>query len=228
MVASTQNNVVPTPQTNTNNTAGNIPPNPKGDMGADTFMKLLVAELKNQDPNQPLDAREMVTQLSSLSSVQKLTEIDDKFTALQSTSNASTSLQSSGLIGRTVSAKTNRLALVDGFSSTQGSYQLQGNAKDVQVKVMNDQGTVVRTIDAGGLNGGTQAFKWDGNMDNGKRADNGSYTFQVSATDDKGLPVPASSEVSGLVTEVTYENGAPEVVVGGAHALLSDVTSIAQ
>lgn len=226
MVSSTQN--VTTSPTSSTDTSANIPPNPKGDMGADTFMKLLVAELKNQDPNQPMDAREMVAQLSSLSSVQKLTEIDDKFTTLQNSSSASTSLQSSGLIGRTVSAKTNRLSLVDGFSTTQGSYQLQGTAKDVVIKVMNDQGTVVRTLDAGGQNGGTQAFKWDGNMDNGKRADNGSYTFQVTATDSKGLPVPASSEVSGLVTEVTYENGAPEVVVGGAHALLSDVTSIAQ
>jgi flagellar basal-body rod modification protein FlgD len=227
MVASTQNNVT-TPQTNTNNTSGNIPPNPKGDMGADTFMKLLVAELKNQDPNQPMDAREMVAQLSSLSSVQKLTEIDDKLSSLQGGSNASTSLQSSGLIGRTVSAKTNRLSLIDGLSQVQGSYQLQGNTKDVQVKVMNADGTVVRTLDAGALKGGAQTFKWDGNMDNGKRAQNGTYTFQVSATDDKGLPVPASSEVSGLVTEVTYESGAPEVVVGGAHVALADVTSIAQ
>jgi flagellar basal-body rod modification protein FlgD len=226
MVSPTQNNAT-TPQTNSN-TASAIPPNPKGDMGADTFMKLLVAELKNQDPSQPMDARQMVEQLSQLSGVQKLTEIDDKLTSLQSGSTATTSLQSSGLIGRTVSAKTNHLSVTDGLTQPSGSYQLQGNAKDVTIKVMNADGTVVRSLDAGALKGGSQSFKWDGNMDNGKRADTGAYSFQVSAVDDKGIPVPASSEVSGLVTEVTYENGAPEVVVGGAHVALSDVTSIAQ
>jgi flagellar basal-body rod modification protein FlgD len=226
MVSSTQNNVT-TQQTNSS-TASAIPPNPKGEMGADTFMKLLVAELKNQDPSQPMDARQMVEQLSQLSGVQKLTEIDDKLSTLQSGSNATTSLQSSGLIGRTVSAKTNHLSVVDALTQPSGSYQLQANAKDVRVQVMTADGTVVRTLDAGAQKGGNHSFQWDGNMDNGKRAATGVYSFQVSASDDKGLPVPASSEVSGLVTEVTYENGAPEVVVGGAHVALSDVTSIAQ
>lgn len=228
MVTSTQNNVTP-PTPGATDTSSAVPANPSANMGSDTFMKLLVAELKNQDPNQPLDARDMVAQLATLSSVQKLTEIDDKMTTLQSGSNTTSSLQSSGLIGRTVSVNTNRLSLTnDSLSQPKGSFQLQGAAKDVQIKVISSDGTAVRTLDAGALKGGTQSFAWDGNMDNGQRAQPGSYTFQVTAMDDKNLPVPASSEVSGLVTEVTYENGAPEVVVGGAHALLSDVTSIAQ
>ena len=84
--------IQPTQGTTPSATAGNIPPNPKGDMsGTDTFMKLLIAELKQQDPNEPMQAREMVAQLSQLSSVQKLTEIDAKLGTLQDGSIASAS-----------------------------------------------------------------------------------------------------------------------------------------
>lgn len=220
--------IQPTQGTTPSATAGNIPPNPKGDMsGTDTFMKLLIAELKQQDPNEPMQAREMVAQLSQLSSVQKLTEIDAKLGTLQDGSIASASMQSAGLIGRTVSAKTNRVSL-DSLNQPTGSFNLQNDAANVSVKVVDSTGQAVRTLNLGDLRGGARSFQWDGKNDMGARAASGSYSFQVTATDSKGIPVPASTEVSGLVTEVTYEHGAPEVVVGGAHVQLADVTSIAQ
>ena len=208
-------------------TSGVIPPNPKGEMGPETFMKLLVAELKQQDPNEPMQAREMVAQLASLTSVQKLSAIETKLSALEDGSIASASLQSATLIGKTVSAKTNRLPL-DSVSQPSGSYKLTSDAAAVSVKVLNSQGQVVRTLDLGSQKGGPRSFQWDGKTQDGVRADKGAYSFQVVAADAKGIPVPASTEVSGLVTEVTYEHGAPEVVVGGAHVQLADVTSIAQ
>lgn len=210
-----------------NQPTGVIPPNPKGDMGPDTFMKLLVAELKNQDPNEPMQAREMVAQLASLTSVQKLTAIETKLSALEDGSIASASLQSAGLIGKNVTAKTNRMPL-DSVSQPSGSFTLTSDAAAVSVKVLNSQGQAVRTLDLGEQKGGARTFQWDGKTQEGMRAESGMYSFQVTASDPKGIPVPASTEVSGLVTEVTYEHGAPEVVVGGAHVQLADVTSIAQ
>ena len=59
---------------------------PTGGLGADAFMKLLVAQLKNQDPNSPQDPKEMVTQLSQLTSVQRLVDLGDRVQALETTS----------------------------------------------------------------------------------------------------------------------------------------------
>jgi len=208
--------------------AAAVPPNPKGDMGStETFMKLLVAELKQQDPMDPMQARDMVAQLASLTTVQKLTGIDAKLSGLQDGSIASASMQSASLIGKTVTAATNRLTLNSTGTPT-GSYKLQNAAETVSVKVVDGTGQVVRSFEAGAQSGGPKTFEWDGRDASGRRVPNGTYNFAVTAQDSKGIPVPVSTEVNGLVTEITYENGAPEVVVGGAHVALADVTSIAQ
>jgi flagellar basal-body rod modification protein FlgD len=196
-------------------------------MGRETFMKLLVAELKQQDPMDPMQAREMVSQLSQLSSVEKLGSIDDKLGALQSSDVAASALQSAGLIGRNVVGDAKHLELTK-TSNPSGSYTLSNKAANVTLKVRNADGDLVSTLDLGPQKIGAQKFSWDGKSDKGLRAADGDYTFEVSATDANGKIVPASTQVSGLVTEVSYERGAPQVVVGGARIPLGDVTSIAQ
>ena len=223
-----------TPTSNTNQSAAakasatpSAPTNPKGDMGRETFMKLLVAELKQQDPMDPMQAREMVTQLSQLSTVEKLDGIDEKLAGLQSSNNAASALQSAGLIGHKVSADGRRLDL-DQLGSPSGSYTLAKQAADVTIKVRNADGDVVRTLPLGAQKIGPQEFSWDGKTDRGLRAAEATYTFEVSATDEQGNVVPAATDITGIVSEVTYERGAPHVVVGGARIPLGDVTSIAQ
>jgi flagellar basal-body rod modification protein FlgD len=219
--------VLPTQSPAAQKTANPAPANPSTAMGQETFLKLLVAELKQQDPMDPMQNRDMVAQLAQLSSVQKLSGIDDKLGALQTANKSSSGLQSAGLIGRTIRANTNRLELTSTTTPT-GSYVLQAAAEKVNVNVRDAKGNVVRTLDGGAQGAGQKRFVWNGKNDDGTRVPEGTYTFDVTAKSQKGSPVPASTEASGLVTEVTYENGAPQVVVGGAQIPLGDVTSIAQ
>lgn len=228
---------VNTSNTTANNAANQVngkevapppPVNPKGDMsGPDTFMKLLVAELKQQDPNDPMDSRQMVEQLATLSSVQKLSSIDDKLGSLNSGSLESATLQSAGLIGKKVTAKSNHLGL-DALNSPSGKYQLQGEAKDVNVSILGADGNKVQAMALGAQKTGAQTFQWDGKGSDGRRMPNGTYTFQIDATDAAGKPVSANTQISGLVSEVSYQNGTPQVVIAGSSVSLADVTSIAQ
>jgi flagellar basal-body rod modification protein FlgD len=196
-------------------------------MGQDTFMKLLVAELKQQDPMDPMQARDMVAQLATLSSVQKLTAIDTKIGTLNDDSVHSASLQSANLIGRKVTANKSRLALT-GIGLPSGGYQLPSAAEKVNVKVLDSTGNTVTSLDLGAQKPGARTFEWDGKNEGGTRLPNGTYTFQVTATDAKGVAVPATTQVSGVVSEVSYQNGAAEVLVDGARVSLADVTQIAQ
>ena len=205
-----------------------VPPNPKGDMGGqDTFMKLLVAELKYQDPMDPMQNRDMVAQLATLSSVQKLTGIDEKLAALQKGSLQDSSLQSSSLIGKNVTAKTNRLTL-NSIGAATGGFKLANDAESVKVSVLDSQGQIVNVVDLAAQKTGARSFQWDGKTVTGARAAPGDYTFKVDATNAAGSPVVTSTEVSGLVSEVAYTNGTPEIVIGDARVGLSDVTSVAQ
>jgi flagellar basal-body rod modification protein FlgD len=205
-----------------------VPANPNGDVsGQDTFMKLLVAELKHQDPMDPVKNRDLVAQLATLTSVQKLTGIDEKLKGLQQGTLEGASLQSANLIGKTVTARTNSLT-VNSLGVSAGGYGLPNAAASVKVAIVDSAGQTVRTLDLGNQGAGNKSFEWDGQDVNGRRAPNGKYRFQVTATDSSGATIAPTTEVSGLVSEVRYSNGAPEVVVGNVHVGLTDVTSVAQ
>lgn len=205
-----------------------VPANPNGDVsGQDAFMKLLVAELKHQDPMDPVKNRDLVAQLATLTSVQKLTAIDEKLGGLQQGTLEGASLQSANLIGKTVTARTNSLT-VNSLGVSAGGYGLPKAASTVKVSIVDGAGEVVRTIDANDQSAGNKTFQWDGKDVNGRRLPNGKYRFEVTATDSDGARIVPTTEVSGLVSEVRYSNGAPEVVVGNVHVGLSDVTSVAQ
>lgn len=202
--------------------------NPNGALGQDAFMKLLVAELKNQDPSDPMNSRDTVAQLATLSQVEKMTSMDEKLGSLQNITAAAAGIQNAGLIGRKVEADTKNLSLADAGAAGGGVFNLNNNAATVQVKIRDSSGTSVKTIDMGSLKLGPQQVKWDGTNDQGKRAPTGLYTFQITAKDSAGQPVVATTKVSGMVTKVTYENGTPEVVVGTSKVPLGDVTTITQ
>lgn len=203
------------------------PANPNGAMGKDAFMKLLVAELKQQDPMDPMKAREMVGQLSELSTVEKLTGIDDKLTTLQSLTAVNGGIQNAGLIGRSIQADTNSLTLTGG-EPAKLSYNLGGDAEAVSLTIRDAQGNVVKSVDLGAQGLGPRQFEWDGKNNSGERAPNGNYTFDIAAKAANGQSVVASTRVSGLVTGVSYESGTPQVIVGGRRIPLGDVTTIAQ
>ena len=205
-----------------------VPANPNGDVsGQDTFMKLLVAELKHQDPMDPVKNRDLVAQLATLTSVQKLTAIDEKLSGLQQGTLEGASLQSANLIGKTVTARTNSLT-VNSLGVSAGGYGLPKAAASVKVSIVDSAGEVVSSIEANNQAAGEKTFQWDGKDVNGRRMPNGKYRFQVTATDSAGAPIIPTTEVSGKVSEVRYANGAPEVVVGNVHVGLTDVTSVAQ
>ena len=200
---------------------------PQGGMGQETFMKLLVAELKNQDPLNPMEAREMVTQLSELTSVEKLAAIDHRLQVLEVGTAGLANTQAAGLAGKLVTANADRLILGE-LGGAEGAFNLSGRAEKVTIAIRNAAGRTVRTLSLNSTFPGTHTVSWDGKDDMGRHAGAGVYTMSVSAEDAGGLPVVTSSQVRGVVGHVSYENGYPELIIGNARVLLGDVVSIAQ
>lgn len=197
------------------------------ELDRNSFMKLLVAELKNQDPLDPLQAREMVTQLSHLTSVEKLIGIEQGITGVQAEMAGVASTQLSDLVGRNVTADVSAVDLGTTGGAT-GTFQLSGRAAEVSVTVRDGQGNTVAVVPMGDTFPGTRNFSWDGTDADGNRLPPGRYGIEISATDGNGLPVTTSTEVTGVVSEVSYEGGLPHLVMGNARITLGDVTSIAQ
>lgn len=196
-------------------------------LGRDDFMKLLIAQLKNQDPNQPLDTKELVTQLSQLTSVEQLVAIGDKLSGLEAATNGMAANQSSSLIGRKIEGPAN-YARLDSTGTAGTTVNLAQDADKVTVSVRNEAGRVVAKVDAGSLKQGARPITWDGYQDDKSRAPSGTYTFEIDARDKNNVPIEADMNVTGIVTAVSYENGYPELLLGTTRVRLSNVSSIGQ
>ena len=144
------------------------------------FLKLLVTQLNNQDPLNPLDNAQLTSQLAQMSTVSGIEKLNSAFQSLLAQSGSSQVLQSAALIGRTVLVPGRELALKQG-ADMPFAVETAGAADSVKVSVKNAAGDVVRTFDLGALQQGVKTLSWDGKTDSGAAAPDGNYTLTVTA-----------------------------------------------
>ncbi len=155
---------------------------------SNTFLKLLVAQMNNQDPLNPVDNSQVTSQMAQISTVTGISSLNTTVSQLVSQLQQSQAVQSSQLTGHMVLVPGNSLALapVNSTGSSQamaayGGFTLAQAADSVSVTVKDSTGATVRTINLGSLGAGVQDFSWDGTTDSGAQAAAGSYSYTVSA-----------------------------------------------
>lgn len=183
----------------------------------DRFLKLLVSQLKNQDPLNPLDNAQLTSQLSQISTVTGIEKLNASLQGISTSFLASQSLQATSLIGRTVMLEGNTLNY-NGAAAAAGGIDLAQAADSVKVNIVGPSGNVVRQLDLKAQQAGAVSFQWDGLTDGGATATAGAYRFQVTATSG-GQTVPATSLMRGQVASVTL--GAD-----GAHAIVPGIGDV--
>jgi flagellar basal-body rod modification protein FlgD len=174
----------------------------------DRFLKLLVTQMKNQDPLNPMDNAEITSQMAQLSTVtgiEKLNETLAAFTKAQA-------FQSVDMIGHYVLAPGEHMDLASGTAL--GGVELASGADAVTVKVFDANGNLVSTLDLGEMDAGVNAFTWDGKNNAGTAAADGSYTFTVEAKLNDAA-VTASSLAVGKVQSVLMDDLGPALSVSG-------------
>jgi len=215
--------------TTTPSTASSQSTTSTNSMGKDDFLKLLVAQLQNQDPMNPLQGTDFVAQLAQFSSLEQLTNINDSLTQnLQATEVMNQSIGNSlaaTLVGKDVRASTNALQY-SGTSSISLGYTLDSDANAVDVKVYDASGNRVKTITGLSVNSGDNSFTWDGTNDVGTQMGAGKYTFTVEAQDAAGNPITASTYMTGTVSSIRFRSDGAYFVVDGTEVPISDVLEI--
>lgn len=194
-------------------------------LDGESFLRLLVAQIRHQDPLQPMDTTQMMSQLTQLTSVERLVAIDDRLGELSVATASVANAQATDLVGRTVEADTSQVLLSDTGSAT-GTFELEGASASTRVEIRDGHGTLVRTVDVGAKAAGQVTFTWDGDDEVGNRMAAGRYRISVVATDAEGRPVDASTRLRGAVDAISYENGYPELRIDEARVLLGDVRSV--
>ena len=189
------------------------------------FLKLLVTQLNNQDPLNPLDNAQLTSQLAQMSTVSGIEKLNSAFQSLLAQSGSNQVLQSAGLIGRTVLVPGHELALQPGVDAP-FAVDVTGAAETVKVTITNAAGEVVRNVDLGALPPGVKTLSWDGRADNGAPVAAGVYTLNVGALGG-GSVVAANALTYGKVSSVAQQgNGVALDLGAGRKASLSDVKLI--
>ncbi|NMB80637.1 MAG: flagellar hook capping protein [Ignavibacteria bacterium] len=212
--------------TNTASTA-NVKEN-KGTLGKDDFLKLMIQQLKNQDPLNPLDGTEYASQLAQFSSLEQLTNLNSSITKsmdvnyllTQSINNTMVAT----LIGKEVKIDGNNLTVI-GQEKIDLGYNLPVQAKNVVVKVLDSNGNVVRLMD-GSVEAGRAKVSWDLCDNNGEKVKNGNYSFEVEAYNMSGEKMKLSTYKIGLIDGVRFTQNGSMLLVGGAEYSISDILEI--
>jgi flagellar basal-body rod modification protein FlgD len=188
-------------------------------MGKEEFLKMLIAQLKNQNPLNPLDGTEFTAQLAQFSSLEQLQNV---YAELKNLSQRQASLNNSqlvSLIGQEVTTRGNA------FTATGGpvglSYDLTADANRVWVRIYDQQGRLVDTITTTNQKMGTNAVTWSNTGGLG-----GNFTFDVTAADAAGNAISVAGVTRGIVTGINYRQETPYLIVDGREVSLSDVLSV--
>ena len=196
-----------------------------GQITRDDFMKLLIAQLQNQDPLSPMDNQQFAVQLAQFNSLEQLVGLNEKLESLANQQGLVSQFSSTALIGKQVAGKGNEVNLSAGGNANL-HYDLGGNAAKVTVKVLNSNGALVRQIDAGSQKAGPQGAIWDGKNSLGQSLPAGVYRFEVDAIDGAGKSLPVTKQVRGVVTGVNLEGSEPILEIGQLRIPLSSVSAI--
>lgn len=182
------------------------------EMGKDDFLKLLVTQLKNQDPLKPMDNTEFVTQLAQFSQLDQSTQQVKLLE--QSISNQNDAMQYALLpmIGRSVQVEGALTQL--GTGPAPMTYALDRDASSVRASILDQNNKVIRTLDLGTQGAGKQQAQWDGRNQSGALMQPGVYQYQIVAKDSKGVPVQVATASTLTVTGVRSNNGQAQLVAG--------------
>lgn len=200
----------------------------KSKLGQQQFLQLLVAQMRNQDPINPLDGTEFASQLAQFNSVEQLIDVNSGLESLRNSqemmSASLTNSMAASLTGKQVKALTNQVYLTTGQDSTV-HYKLKSSAAQVEIVIKNETGSEVRRDQLAGVSSGENTWTWDGKNDSGVQMPEGNYTVEIHATNE-GDEVDSLVYTQGTATKVRYTGNGVYLSVNNVDIPIGDVEEV--
>ncbi len=194
-------------------------------MDKDDFLTLLITQLQNQDPLDPMDGTEFMTQMAQLTEVEQAYNTNTNLQNIMSALDNSSSLSAASLVGKNVSAAGSQVALNAGEGAIL-SYSVPSSAEQVTVTIMDANGAAVRTLTAGQSAPGTSSVNWDGRDAQGNQLASGIYNVSVSGVNSAGNTVACQPLVTGRVEGISYEGTSVTMTVGGVTVPFNNILTV--
>lgn len=195
-------------------------------LGRDAFLTMLVAQLKHQDPLNPMEGADFSAQLAQFSTLEQMFKVNDNLDDIETALGPNTDQNLMDFIGKEVTSENSSLRLENG--QTAGGYYTIDEKANILINIYDETGIKVAQILGGQKEAGTHAIQWNGTDDFGDMMSDGAYSYEVLAVDENYGQVPVKSVLSGMVTGVTYENGSAYLLMGDRLVAPATVTRVNQ
>lgn len=192
----------------------------------DAFFKLMLAQMKNQDPTNPMKSHEMAAQLANFSSLEQMQNLNSTMTEIKNAQKPQEAFQALNLIGKSVAGDSAKLTRMKGDTNHDFRFTLPADAQEFSLKVRDASGTVVKTLDAKSLKAGDNKLTWNGQDERGNATPAGEYQFFAEAKDGSGKKMEVKTSFDGMITGVNFGAEGPVLVVGNQTVKWRDVKKI--
>ncbi len=195
-------------------------------LGKDAFMTLLLTQMKNQDPTNPLKSHEMAAQLAQFTSLEKLNNINEGIAALRKDNQPDHNFQALAFIGKTVTMDNSKIARTDENESHDLRFTVSQDAQKANVEIRDEAGNTIRKLEMKNLKAGANSISWNGKTEEGGTAPKGDYTLNVEALASNGKKLYVQTKADGVITGVNFTTHGAQLMMGKQVINLSDVKSI--
>lgn len=195
-------------------------------MDKDAFFKLMLTQLKHQDPMNPMKNHEMAAQLAQFSSLEQMSNMNTTLGKIEARGAQPQDFQALNLIGKTVAGDSSRVVRTQFDKEHDFNFNLVQDAGDVSVKLFSAQGELVREFNMTNLKAGENKITWNGQSDKGVAQTAGEYFFQVDAKNNAGNRIPVRTEFKGTITGISFSSEGPVLQVGNQSIKMKDVSQI--
>lgn len=202
--------------TNIQNLYGARPEKPrevKKALGKDDFLRIMISQMKNQDPTNPFKAEQMASEMAQFASVEQLQNINSNIGKLAVQNQPAERMALTNLIGKTITVDRERFAHVENSPDSIG-FNLPKDAAKVKVMILSDTGETVLERDLGARKKGEGTFAWDGLKSNSLPARTGNYFLKLDARDEHDVRIGIQTQGKARVMGVSFEGTEPLVLVG--------------
>jgi flagellar basal-body rod modification protein FlgD len=178
----------------------------KTSLGQEDFLKLMTTQMTHQDPNNPMQNGEFLSQMAQFGTVSGIQDLQKSFATFSSSIQSDQALQAASLVGRNVSAPGNVGVLAAG-GEINGKVNLDSSTPSLQVAISNaSTGELVKTLDLKNQSAGDVPFTWDGTNESGTLASPGTYKISATAAVD-GKNVAQTTDIESKVESVSMASG---------------------
>lgn len=209
----------------TGSTGGAVAPSPRGTLGKDDFLRLLITQLRNQDPLHPLDQNQFLAQTAQFAALEQLQAIGKGLEALRASGSGASIAGAAMLVGRTAAVAGATFAF-DGVTPPSLPFELDLAASRVDVEILDEEGSPLRQIELGPTGAGARAVGWDGRDSAGRPVTRGTYFYRVSASGAPGAPAPVATAAVGPLEGLSVRGGRVLYRLGDRLVRLEDVVGV--